>query len=297
MAAVARLIGTSGDRIGRVLDYHVAQARARENYAHVTRIAADERSARRGQRFLTLFHDADQRRLLFATPGRKAETFGAFAEDLAAHGGDAKAITTVSLDLSAAYQAGAREHCPNAALCFDPFHVVALASKALDEVRRAEVKQHAELKGIRWATLKDASNWTLDQIGLMHDLQRSTLKTARAWRLKEALRAVYAKVNDAATAEKEINAWISWARRSRLAPFKRLGATLRKHFDGIVEHFRCGLSNGFVEAMNGVIQAAKARARGYATDARLTTMCYLLCGKLKHLPENPFSRMAVYTAK
>lgn len=63
---------------------------------------------------------------------------------------------------------------------------------------------------------------------------------------------------------------------------------MRQHLAGLVEHFRSGLSNGFVEAMNGLIQAAKARACGYRTDRCLITISYLICGKLKHLPSNPW---------
>ena len=62
---------------------------------------------------------------------------------------------------------------------------------------------------------------------------------------------------------------------------------MRQHFAGLVEHFRSGLSNGFVEATNGLIQAAKARVRGHRTDRCLITISYLICGKLKHLPANP----------
>ena len=297
MAAVARMLGTTGDRIARVLDYHVAQARAQEDHAEVTQLAVDERSARRGHRYVTLFHDPVERRLLFATSGRKAATFAAFTEDFGAHGGDPEAIETVSMDMSTAYQAGARKHCPNATLCFDPFHVVALANEALQQVRRAEVKEVPDLKGSRWALLKDAKGWTMNQITLMHHLQRSTLKTARAWRLKEALRDIFATATNAADAQTRLTAWVGWARRSRLPAFKRLGATIRDHLEGVVEHFRTGLSNGFVEAMNGLVQAAKARARGYATDHRLITMCYLICGKLKHLPTNPWASPCVQTAK
>ena len=235
-----------------------------------------------------MFCDADERRVLFATPGRDAATFAEFAKDLTAHGGDAERITDVSLDLGAAYQAGAQDHCPNAVVSFDPFHVVALANKALDEVRRAEVKQEVELKGSRWGTLKDAANWTDKQLAQMHWLQRSGLKTARAWRLKERLREVFAASTDAAGADAMLTRWISWARRCRLAPFKRLGATIRKHLAGIVEHFRSGLDNGFAEAINGRVQAAKVRAKGYGTDAHLITISYLVCAKLKHLPKNPW---------
>jgi len=262
----------------------------------VRRISADERSARRGQRFLTLFCDLDARRLLFATPGRDAATFKAFAEDLAMHGGDADTLTDVSLDMGAAFHAGAREHCPNAKVSVDPFHVVALANEALDQVRRAEVKQVGDLKGIRWGTLKDAADWTHPQIAQMHWLQRTNLKTARAWRLKQALREVFAQGAGIVHATALLEAWISWARRCRLAPFKRLAATLKKHRDGILEHFRSGLSNGFAEGLNGRIQAAKARARGYGTDRHLITISYLICARLKHLPKNPWTHAAQQTA-
>lgn len=286
--AVAGLLGVSDDRIWRVLDHAVDTARAQEDYAAVRRISADERSARKGQRYLTLFCDIDTRRVLFATPGRDRKTFAAFAEDLAAHGGDAAAITDVSLDLGKAYQAGTREQCPNARISFDPFHVVALAHTALDQVRRAEIKQEPDLKGVRWGTLKDARNWTRNQLTDMHWLQHSGLKTARAWRLKERLRDIFARYADAATAAPALKAWVSWARRCRLAPFKRLGATVRDHLEGILAHFETGLNNGMAEAINGRIQAAKAKARGYGTDRHLATMSYLVCGKLAHLPANPW---------
>lgn len=164
VGAVAQLLGVSDDRVWRALDFHVDAARAREDYAEVRRICADERSARKGQRFLTMFCDLDARHLLFAVEGRTAVTFEAFAEDLATHGGDAEAITDVSLDLGAAYQAGTREHSPNAKVSFDPFHVVALSNEALDQVRRVEVKHAGGLNHIRWGTLKDAANWTRKQL-------------------------------------------------------------------------------------------------------------------------------------
>lgn len=288
VAQVARLVGVSDDRIWRVLNHHVTTARQQERHDAVRRVGVDETSTRHGQRYLTLFHDADARRLLFATPGRHAGTFAAFAADLCAHGGAPAALTDISMDLSAGFQAGAVHTCPQARISFDPFHVTALASQALDQVRRAEAKLEPDLKGSRWALLKHHSRWTREQVYTMHWLQRSHLKTARAWRLKEALHAIYRAQPGPEQAATLLRRWISWARRCRLAPFKRLGATVRDHLTGIVEHFRSGLSNGFVEAMNAQIQAAKARAKGYATTHNMTLIAYLLCAKLKHLPRNPW---------
>lgn len=179
VAHVARLVGVSDDRVWRVLKHHVSAARTKEDHSAVTRVGVDETSTRRGQCYLTLFHDVDARRLLFATPGHDARTFAAFTQDLRAHGGDPAAITDISMDMSKAFQAAAARHCSQARRTFDPIHVVALAGRALDQVRRAEVKQAPQLKGSRWALLKRSECWNRSQIDLMHWLQRSSLKTAR----------------------------------------------------------------------------------------------------------------------
>ena len=271
--------GVSDDRIWRVLRRHVDTARAKENFAEVRRVGVDETASRKGQRYLTLFHDLDRRRLLFATPGRDRTTFTQFADGLTAHGGKASQVTDWCMDLSGAYQAGAKAAAPEAAISFAPFHVVALAHKALDQVRRAEVKYQPELKHSRWGTLKAPRRWNAAQIHTMHWLQRSTLKTARAWRLKEALRRIYETAADRPTAEPLLRKWVSWARRCRLTPFKKLGATISDHLTGILRHFDTGLSNA-------QIQAAKARAKGYRTDANLIAISYLLCAKLRHLPRH-----------
>ncbi|PZO62218.1 MAG: hypothetical protein DI635_12600 [Pseudoxanthomonas suwonensis] len=113
------------------------------------------------------------------------------------------------------------------------------ANRALDQGRRAEVKTKPDLRGSRWALLKDARHWSGAQLNMMHWLQRSGLKTARAWRLKEALRSVYETGHSAQQA-------------------------------------------------GHLIQAAKARAKGYATDQALIAISYQLCARLKHLSRNPW---------
>ena len=125
VAHVARLIGVSDDRIWRVLHRHVGEARAKEDFAQVRRVGVDETASRRGQRYVTLFHDLDRRRLLLATPGRDKATFARFADDLAQHGAKAAQLTDWCMDLSGAYQAGARHTAPQAAISFDLYHVVA----------------------------------------------------------------------------------------------------------------------------------------------------------------------------
>ena len=137
---------------------------------------------------------------------------------------------------------------------------------------------------------KNPQDWTPGQCEAMHWLQRSTLKSARAWRLKQALRLVYADAvgsNSPEVARAALKKWMSWASRSRLEPFKQLGKTLRQHFDGVVRGMLDGRSNAFVEAMNGLLQQTKVAARGFRIVDNFIAIAYLRMSKLKHLPENP----------
>lgn len=286
--AIARLFGTGDDPLWRIIEHHVDKARAVEDYSDVTRIGIDETATRRGQNYMTTVHDMDGGRVIFATEGRDKKTIARFTEDFFAHGGDPTAITDACTDLSKAYIAGVGQYLPNATLSFDPFHVVALANQAVDLVRRDEVRGEPSLKGTRWCWLKDASRWTTKQLEAFHHLSRAGLHTGRAWRIKEALRDIFATAADANEARVLIERWYSWARRSRLEPFKKLARTIRAHLEGILHHFDSKLSNGRVESINSLVQAAKARARGYRRVDSFIAITYLIAGKLRALPTNPF---------
>ena len=80
---------------------------------------------------------------------------------------------------------------------------------------------------------------------------------------------------------------MSWARRSRLEPFKRLAQTLKNHLEGVVRGMLDGRSNAYVEAMNGLLQQVKTAARGFRDVTNFIAVAYLRMSKLKHLPINP----------
>ena len=91
VAALARLVGEHDTRLWRLVRHHVAEARAQRDDRRVRAVGIDETSSRRGHHYthyISLFVDLERRRLLFATPGREAETVSRFAADLTAHGGD-----------------------------------------------------------------------------------------------------------------------------------------------------------------------------------------------------------------
>jgi transposase len=285
---VAQLLAVSDQRLWRILDHYVANARAREDFSAVTTLGLDETAARRGHHYISLFHDLDAGRLLFACEGRTADVVAQFADDLEAHGGCAENLTAACIDMSTSYRAGLAEYLPWVDVTFDEFHVIQMVNRAVDEVRRQEIRTNPQLKRSRYLWLKDRQDWTARQIRQYVDLKRLNLKTHRAFQIKEALRDIFHHAPDRETAEPLLKQWYSWARRCRIEPIKQVALSLKNHWEGILNAFDSKLTNGRVEGINSLIQAAKAKARGYGTTQHLITISYLVAGNLTHLPASPF---------
>jgi transposase len=158
------------------------------------------------------------------------------------------------------------------------------------------VKSNPVLKRSRYLWLKDKHAWSQRQILQFDDLRRLNLKTHRAFQLKEALRTIFHTAADRQEAQPLLERWYSWARRCRIEPIKQVAKSLKNHWDGILNAFDSKLTNGRVEAANGQIQAAKAKARGYGTTRHLITIAYLIAGKLTALPASPFNTAAAAKA-
>ena len=289
--ACSRILRCSGNALWRQIDAHLKLARAKESYADVKIIGIDETSCAKGHDYITLVHDLGRSRLIYATPGKDGTTIERFCKDIQTHQGKPEQIEVVCMDMSKAFIQGAAKHLPGAAIAFDRFHVVQMANKAVDLVRREEARDEGWLKKTRWAWLKDRSKWTDKEKQKMDWLPHSRLKTARAWRIKEALRDIYALKADADQTAKALRRWLHWAERSRLYPIKDLAKSIKTHWLGIVKSFeQAYLHNGYVEAVNSLIQAAKAKARGYGTPEHFIAMSFLIAGKLTHLPACPLKK-------
>ena len=287
-AAVSRLVGLSWHQVVAICKRYVDLGLEQADFSEVTRLAADETSKARGHDYITLVADADERRVLFVTEGRDADTIKAFAADFTAHGGDPQAVESISIDMSPAFIKGVTQHLPNARITFDKFHVIAHASTAVDKTRRIEQKTDPSLKGLRWKLLRDRASLTPDARADLDALiaQATTKRTARAWLYKEQLREILER--------KQINVvrdmltqWATNVMRSKVEPMKEVAKLIRSHLDGIVAWTQTRQTNGFLEAINGLFQAAKRKARGYGNFSTIRTVVFLLAGKLDFSEINP----------
>ena len=287
-AAVSRLVGLSWHQVTAICKRYVELGLQQADFSEVKRLAADETSKARGHDYITLVADADQRRVLFVTEGKDAETIKAFAADFAAHGGDPAAVESISIDMSPAFIKGVTHYLPSARITFDKFHVIAHANTAVDKTRRIEQKSDVSLKGLRWKLLRDRASLTAEARADLDAFiaQVATKRTARAWLYKEQLREIMERkqVNVVRTM---LTQWASNVMRSKVEPMKVVAKMIRAHLDGIVAWTQTRQTNGFLEAINGLFQAAKRKARGYSNFATIRAVVFLLAGKLDFSNINP----------
>lgn len=292
VAEAARMVAEHAQRLWRVLHHHVDQAHRAMDLRGVRQLTVDETSLRRGHDYVTVVCEPrggenDSTRVLFVTDGRDASTLERTRDFLVDREVDPDRIAEICADMSPAYRKGVGEQFPKARLVFDYFHVVQKVSGAVDAIRRRESREFPELlKGTRYLWLKNTENLNAEQMAQLRRLRGCRkLKTARAYGylvgFQDLLRAQCPK-----EAVAGLKWWCQWAMRSRLEEIKKVVRTIREHWDGIVAYLETRLTNGPAEAVNGIIQTAKRKARGFRTFECFQTVIYLVASKLSfdHLP-------------
>jgi len=287
-AAVSRLVGLSWHQVTAICKRYVDLGLQQADFSEVKRLAADETSKARGYDYITLVADADKRRVLFVTEGKDAQTIKAFAADFAAHGGNPAAVESISIDMSPAFIKGVTHYLPSARITFDKFHVIAHASTAVDTMRRIEQRTDPSLKGLRWKLLRDRASLTAEARADLDAFvaQVATKRTARAWLYKEQLREIMER-KQVNVVRAMLTQWASNVMRSKVEPMKGVAKMVRSHLDGIVAWTQTRQTNGFLEAINGLFQAAKRKARGYGNFSTIRAVVFLLAGKLDFSTINP----------
>ncbi|MBA3747315.1 MAG: ISL3 family transposase, partial [Solirubrobacterales bacterium] len=232
--AVAELMRVTWRTVGAICERVAEEAiRQRDLFAGLKRIGIDDFSHRRGHRYLTVVVDHDSGRLVWAAPGRDRKTVEKFLDLLGKE--RCAQIELVSCDMAESIAGAVAERCPNAVRCVDPFHVIQLATDALDEIRRevwnearkAGHKQAAkELKGARFVLWKNAHRLTERQQHKLAQIQQTNKPLYRAYLISQQLREIYRVTYDEAV--ELLDAWLAWARRCRLAPFVKLAKTITK---------------------------------------------------------------------
>jgi len=288
-SAVSRLMGLSWNAIDRIMQQAVQRGLARRQTQSVSHLGVDETAFRKRHDYVTIVSDQSAGTVLHVGEDRKKAGLKNWYESLPAN--CLQAIESVSMDMWPAFINATLESVPGAEekIAFDKFHVAKYLGEAVDKVRRQEHKTlmaegYEDLKGTKYDWLYNPQNMTRKQRRSFKALRDSTLKTARAWAIKELAMSLWHYVSKT-WARKGWERWISWAMRCRLKPMKKVAKTIKEHLWGILNAIALKVSNGSAEGINSRIKAIKVRSRGFRNKQRFANAIYFHLGGLDLYPE------------
>jgi transposase len=276
IAAASKYLGLSWDETDHIKAKAVKRGLKRKGVVEATAICIDEKNVARGHEYVTVVTKLtkDGRAIVdYIGDGREEKVLDRFwqAHDQAT----LERIRCVSMDMWKPYINAVEANLPagKKAISHDPFHIIKNMNEAVDAVRRYEVAllPHEEgkaLKGTRYMWLYGFENLPQKWARRIRALKRSQMKTARAWRLKETLRAMY-QCESWAQAEAFFKDWYRDAMRSKLEPVKKVARMLKEHLLQVLNFFIHRVTNAYSEGFNSMIQALIKRANGYRTRERL----------------------------
>jgi transposase len=283
--AVGRLLRVAWRTVGAVCVRVVGEELDPCRLDDLFEIGIDEVSWRRRHRYLTVVADHRTGKVVWAAAGKGRRTADRFFAEL---GTRSARLRAVSMDFGPAYQEAVRHRAPQAVVCFDPFHLVALATRALDDVRRQAWRQiravsptlAAAFRGWRWVLLKNPENLTATQARTLEAVRADGGVLWRAYVLKESLRSVFAGDLSGDEATELLGSWCERAEGSGLAPFRKLASTVRWHLEGIGASVGLGLTNARTEALNTKVRLITRRAYGFHSAEAVIALVMLTCGPI-----------------
>jgi transposase len=287
---VSTLLGIAWRSVGAIVERVVERHLDSKRLDGLVFIGIDEFSYRKRHHYLTVVVDHIERRVVWAAEGRSAETLARFFDEL----GPARTrnLECITLDMAAGYLKTIGNRAPHAQVVFDRFHVQRLASDAVDQVRREQMRgltdlvEKRALKHSRFALRKNPWDLTRRQGEKLRQVERSNRPLYRAYLLKETL-AQALDYHQPKRAERALQEWLAWASRSRLQPFVRVARTIREHRDGILAYVSYRLTNGVVEGFNNRLRMIARRAFGFHSSKPLIAMLFLCCGGITLQPPLP----------
>lgn len=288
-AAVSRLMGLSWNAIDGIMQRAVKRGLSRREQLSMTQLGVDETAFKKRHDYVTIVSDQKQGTVLFVGEDRKKATLKAWYESLTEE--QRETIESISMDMWPAFINATLESLPDAdkKIAFDKFHVAKYLGEAVDKVRRQEHKAlmtegHEDLKGSKYDWLTNPQNMTRQQKQRFKALRDSTLKTARAWSIKELAMSLW-HYSSKSWARKGWEQWLSWAVRCRLEPIKEVAKTIKEHLWGILNAVVLKVSNGPAEGLNSRIKMIKVRSRGFRNKERFANAIYFHLGGLDLYPE------------
>lgn len=232
-------------------------------------LAIDEISVHKGHRYMTTVLDFETGRLVWVGQDRSKNTVERFLAELS--GDQLASIEAIALDMSGAYRSALEENCPQVALVYDGFHLVArYGREVIDRVRVDESKKQSEtgrryIKGSRYLLLRNSENLSASQRERLHELLAANEVLHTVYVLKDQLKQLF-RYRRVGWARRALRQWCELALASDIAPLERFARNLLVHEEGIVNHARYPIHTGTLEGVHNRIKVIKRQAYGFRDD-------------------------------
>lgn len=269
---VADFYGLSWDQVKRIDKAYLESRLGPVDLRGVEVVIMDEFALHKGHRYATVVAEPSTKRVLWVGRGRSREEIRPFFELLGEQG--CQRLKAVGMDMNTAYELEVREHCPQAAIVYDLFHVVAkYGREVIDRVRvdeanrlRKDKKARRVVKSARWLLLRNRANLSRpeDRVRL-RELLQANRHLMTVYVLRDDLKHLW-DYHYPGAAERFWKGWYSRAIRSRIPALKRFARLLKGYLPGILAHCRWRLSTSLLEGMNNKIKVIKRMAYGFRDD-------------------------------
>ncbi len=275
-----KLVGEYPKRLWTIFNYWIGIAYSESDHSEVEVLGIDETSSKKGHDYVTVAVDMERSSVVRATEGKGADTIKQIADYLESKDTQRISIQKVCIDLSPSFISGVSKEFENAQIVFDRYHVKALLNKAMDQVRKQELRLHHQLKGHKYLFLKANKNLSARQKKDRDELLELLPSIGEAYRLK-ILFDDFWDMQDEQEAQGFLAFWCDLVEESKIHPLIKFANTVKAHWSGIINYTNSRITNGILEGINSKIQLAKRRARGYGNKENFINMIYFIAGKLK----------------
>lgn len=271
-----------------MIEKAVARGLARKRWRIPAYLGIDEKSFAKRHQYETLVCDLRRGTVEYVMEDRSQDSLESYYRQFDEK--DRKAVKAVAMDMWDPYIAATRRLVPEAQdkIVYDRYHVTRLVTEAVDKVRKQEHKALMEqgderLKWTRYLWLANQENipeWRRSEFAA---LRQMSLRTGRAWVIKEALRRFW-DFTYVQNARKFFQRWYFWATHSKLQPIIQAAKTLKAHLTNLLTYFKHRITNATVEGLNSKIQMVKEMACGFRNREHYRMAIYFHCGGLNLYP-------------
>jgi transposase len=287
------MLHTAASTLSDLLHRCVTAVRDGHKIRGLRRIGIDEISYAKGHKYATLVYDLDRACIVWVGAGKGRETIDVFFNEALSDHQKAQ-IRMACCDMSATYMGAIADHCPNATLVLDRFHVVKALNEAVDDVRKEEWRKASAadrkaLKGLRWLLYRHSSTRSRKDTRTLRALDKGNRRIYRAWQLKDEFEQFW-EYSASWAAERFVRQWMTSALRSRLQPLRKFVNTLRQHYDGVLAFIGSRLTNAVAEGLNRIVKIVKNRASGFRNLNAFTDMIFLTVGDVDIPAQIPCTR-------